>query len=86
MRTGSEDKGAGVLMTTDKDEKNINKMMDLASAHAYLMIARRCVDNARIRPYVDRMMAGQMGRRLQEIYDTLNELLKELHDEASEGE
>lgn len=59
---------------------DIEKAIELASAHAYLIIAKRCVENTRMRPYVDRMM----GKRLLEVYDTLDELLNELHEEENE--
>lgn len=63
-------------------ETETKKTMELVSAHAYLMIAKRCVENTRIRPYIDEMM----GKRLLEIYDALDKLLDELHEETYKEE
>lgn len=57
------------------------KAIELASAHTYLTIAKRCVDNARTRPCINEVM----GVRLLAIYDVLDELLDEIHKMASEG-
>lgn len=53
--------------------------MDLASAHAYLMIAQRCVDNARIRLKYTDIMAD---RKLLDVYNVIDDLLDELHEET----
>ena len=57
------------------------KVMELASAHAYLMIAKRCVGNARTRPYID----GMMGKRLLEVCDTIDGLLDEVEETFKEA-
>jgi hypothetical protein len=58
------------------------KAIELASANAYLMIAKRCVENARTRPCINEVM----GVRLEGIYDVLGYLLDEIHKMASEEE
>lgn len=68
-----------IEMTADKDEKNIEKMINLTSAHAYLVIARRCVDNARMHlKYADMRVEEKL---LADVYDILNTVSIDLRDE-----
>lgn len=60
----------------------MEKAIELASAHSYLVIAKRCVENARTRPCINEVM----GVRLLGIYDVLDSLLDELHKMAYEEE
>ena len=62
------------------DKEKIERMMDLASAHAYLVIAKRCVENARMElKYTDTRVEE---RTLIDVYDTLCTVLSDLHDEC----
>ena len=66
------------------DKENIERMTDLASAHAYLSVAKRCVDNARMQLKYTDMRAEE--RTLADVYDILNTVLTDLRDEWEKEE
>ena len=71
-------------MTVNDDKEDIEKMMEQASAHAYLSVAKRCVDNARMLLKYTDMRAEE--KSLTDVYDVLNTVLSDLRDELYEEE
>lgn len=66
-------------MAGDKDKEYIEKMTELASAHAYLVIAKRCAENARMHlKYTDLRVEE---KTLADIYDVLNTVSTDLREE-----
>ena len=71
-------------MAADKDKENIEKKMELTSAHAYLSVAKRCVDNARMHLKYADMRTEE--RTLADVYDILYAVLNDLRDEWEKEE
>lgn len=71
-------------MAADKDKENIEKKMELTSVHAYLTIALRCVDNARMHLKYTDMRVEE--KTLAYVYDVLNATMIDLRDEWEKEE
>ncbi len=64
---------------TGEDKKNINKKLELTSTYAYLTIAKRCVDNARMHLTFTDMRVEE--KSLDDMFDVLNTVISNLGDE-----
>lgn len=62
-------------------EAKIENAMEAASAYAYLVIARRCADNARMRLKYTDIIAD---KKLLDVYEVLDKLLIELREVIKE--
>lgn len=60
-----------------------DEILDKAQARAYLVIAKRCVENARM--HVS-SFSEDMRNRLNDMYYVLNDMTDTLHDELFKEE